>query len=82
MSAPVLTDSHAHLTWKELREDLDGVLDVLPSMRQPTIAALGGEAGFAVRAAVPRAAIADLVPRLKQLGGSDIVLSGVSQLVP
>ncbi len=62
--------------------DLDQVLDVLPSMRQPTIAALRGDAGFAVRAAVPRAAIADLVPRLKQLGGSDIVLSGVSQLVP
>ncbi|MDB2576460.1 ATP phosphoribosyltransferase [Planctomycetota bacterium] len=62
--------------------DLDGVLDVLPSMRQPTIAALRGEAGFAVRSAVPRSAIADLVPRLKQLGGSDIVLSGVSQLVP
>lgn len=62
--------------------DLDRVLDVLPSMRQPTIAALRGDAGFAVRAAVPRAAIADLVPRLKQLGGSDIVLSGVSQLVP
>ncbi|MGB0332814.1 MAG: ATP phosphoribosyltransferase, partial [Planctomycetota bacterium] len=61
--------------------DLDRVLDVLPSMRQPTIAALRGDAGFAVRAAVPRAAIADLVPRLKQLGGSDIVLSGVSQLV-
>ena len=51
-------------------------------MRQPTIAALRGDAGFAVRAAVPRSVIADLVPRLKQLGGSDIVLSGVSQLVP
>ena len=62
--------------------DLDAVLDVLPCMRQPTIAALRGEAGFAVRAAVPRAEVADLVPRLKQLGGSDIVLSGVSQLVP
>jgi len=62
--------------------NLNRVLDVLPSMRQPTIAALRGDAGFAVRAAVPRAAIADLVPRLKQLGGSDIVLSGVSQLVP
>lgn len=63
-------------------DDLDAVLDVLPSMRQPTIAALRGDAGFAVRAAIPRAAVADLVPRLKQLGASDLVLSGVSQLVP
>ena len=61
--------------------DLEAVLDVLPCMRQPTIAALRGEAGFAVRAAVPRRDIATLVPRLKELGGADIVISNVSQLV-
>ncbi|MEM1452544.1 MAG: ATP phosphoribosyltransferase [Planctomycetota bacterium] len=62
-------------------EDLDGVLDVLPCMRQPTISDLRGDAGFAVRAAVPRAAIAELVPRLKELGGADIVISRVDQIV-
>lgn len=61
--------------------DLDRVLDVLPCMRQPTIARLRGDAGYAVRAAVPRAEIASLVPRLKELGGADIVISSVSQLV-
>ncbi len=61
--------------------DLEAVLDVLPCMRQPTIAALRGDAGFAVRAAVPRRDIATLVPRLKELGGADIVISNVSQLV-
>ncbi len=61
--------------------DLEAVLDVLPCMRQPTISALRGEAGFAVRAAVPRREIATLVPRLKELGGADIVISNVSQLV-
>ena len=63
------------------RTELEAVLDVLPCMRQPTISALRGEAGFAVRAAVPRRDIAALVPRLKELGGADIVLSNVSQLV-
>lgn len=63
------------------QSDLEAVLDVLPCMRQPTIAALRGEAGFAVRAAVPRREIATLVPRLKELGGADIVISNVSQLV-
>ena len=61
--------------------DLDAVLDVLPCMRQPTISTLRGEAGFAVRAAVPRREIASLVPRLKELGGADICISNVSQLV-
>ena len=63
------------------KADLEAVLDVLPCMRQPTISALRGEAGFAVRAAVPRRDIAALVPRLKELGGADIVISNVSQLV-
>ncbi len=63
-------------------ESLDALLDELPCMRQPTISGLRGAAGFAVRAAVPRAEIATLLPRLKELGGADIVISGVSQLVP
>ncbi|MFT7169522.1 MAG: ATP phosphoribosyltransferase [Paracoccaceae bacterium] len=61
--------------------DLDGVLDILPCMRQPTISSLRGEAGFAVRAAIPRSEIAALVPRLKELGGADLCISNVSQLV-
>lgn len=63
------------------QDALEAVLDVLPCMRQPTIATLRGDAGYAVRAAVPRAEIASLVPRLKELGGADIVISNVSQLV-
>ncbi|MEL6904448.1 MAG: ATP phosphoribosyltransferase, partial [Planctomycetota bacterium] len=35
--------------------DLDRVVEALPSMRCPTVSELGGSAGFAVRAAVPRA---------------------------
>lgn len=62
-------------------EDLDGLLDALPCMRQPTIATLRGQSGFAVRAAVPKQEIAALVPRLKAMGGADICISVVSQLV-
>lgn len=63
-------------------EALDLVLDALPSMRQPTISTLRGESGYAIRSAVPRKDIPSLVPRLKTLGGADIVISNVSQLVP
>ena len=61
---------------------LDQVLDALPCMRQPTIATLRDGAGFAVRAAVPRADLARLMPRLKALGGTDLVVSPVALLVP
>jgi ATP phosphoribosyltransferase len=61
---------------------LAGVLDALPCMRQPTIATLRAGAGFAVRSAVPRAELPRLMPRLKALGGTDLVVSPVSLLVP
>lgn len=61
---------------------LAGVLDALPCMRQPTIATLRDGAGFAVRSAVPRAELTRLMPRLKALGGTDLVVSPVSLLVP
>lgn len=60
---------------------LDAVLDRLPCMRQPTIARLRDGAGYAVRAAVPRADVPTLVPRLKALGAADLCISDVVQLV-
>ncbi len=60
---------------------LDAVLAVLPSMRQPTLSKLAGDAGYAVKSAVPRDMLPLLIPRLKATGGSDIVISPISQLV-
>jgi len=61
---------------------LDEVLAVLPCMRQPTVSKLAGDAGFAVKSAVPREILADVIPRLKAHGGSDIVVTRLSQIVP
>ena len=61
---------------------LDGVLAVLPCMREPTISTLAGDAGFAVKAAVPRADLPRVIPRLKASGGSDVVVTRLAQIVP
>jgi len=45
----------------------------LPAMRSPTVATLYGEAGFAVKIAVSRNEVPDLIPKLKKLGALDIV---------
>jgi ATP phosphoribosyltransferase-like protein len=63
-------------------ELLEAVVRVLPCMREPTIARLHGNAGFAIKAAVPREALATLIPRVKAAGGTDIVVSALAQLVP
>ena len=62
-------------------EALPALLDVLPCMRQPTISPLAGGEGFAVKAAVPRKVLAEVVPRIKAAGGSDIVVTRLAQIV-
>jgi len=61
---------------------LEVVCAALPCMREPTIASLHGDAGFAVKAAVSRDLLPSLIPRIKALGGSDIVIAALSQIVP
>ncbi|MCW5939159.1 MAG: ATP phosphoribosyltransferase [Fimbriimonadaceae bacterium] len=63
-------------------ECLEAVVAALPAMRQPTVAQLHGQRGFAVKAAILRSELPALVVRLRQCGGSDIVVSEFRQVVP
>jgi ATP phosphoribosyltransferase len=45
------------------REALEAVCAALPCMREPTISPLHGDAGYAVKAAVPRADLPRIIPR-------------------
>lgn len=61
---------------------MEAVVQILPCMREPTMARLHGDAGFAVKAAVPREQLPTLIPLIKDRGGTDIVISPISQVVP
>ncbi len=61
---------------------LQAVLEVLPCMRQPTVSTLAGDEGFAVKAAVPRHQLPEVIPLLKARGGSDVVVTNLAQIVP
>ncbi|MFO0590824.1 MAG: ATP phosphoribosyltransferase [Polyangiaceae bacterium] len=63
-------------------DNLESVIQVLPCMRQPTIARLHGEEGYAVRAAVPRKDLPHVIVEIKRRGGTDIVVTNLGQLVP
>lgn len=62
--------------------DLEAVIAVLPCMKRPTVSRLAGPDGYAVKAAVPRDQLATLIPLLKARGGTDVVISPISQVVP
>ncbi|MBM4356918.1 MAG: ATP phosphoribosyltransferase [Deltaproteobacteria bacterium] len=62
-------------------EALASVIETLPCMRMPTISPLSGGEAFAVKAAVPRDRLPTLIPALKARGGTDIVVSKLTQIV-
>jgi len=63
-------------------DNLERVVEVLPCMREPTIAQLHHGAGYAVRAAVPRGELTTVIPLIRDRGGTDIVISRPEQIVP
>jgi ATP phosphoribosyltransferase len=61
---------------------LERVVAELPAMRRPTVSPLYGNGSYAVKAAVPRDALSRVIPAVKAAGGTDVVVSTLSQIVP
>ena len=64
------------------KQSLEGVIRVLPCMREPTVSPLRGDAGYAVKAAVPRDKLPLVIPEIKAAGGTDVVVTDLSQIIP
>ncbi len=62
--------------------DFDAVVAILPSMREPTVAKLHGNSGYAIRAAVPKADLPGLILALRSRGATDLIVSRPQQIVP
>jgi ATP phosphoribosyltransferase len=61
--------------------DLAAVLEVVPSMKSPTVSRLQ-EGGFAIETVVEKARVNRLIPELKARGASDILELPISKIVP
>ena len=55
------------------KDAFDEIVKVLPCMRSPTVAPLYGEEGYAVKIAVKKDGVPKLIPKLKELGATDIL---------
>ncbi|MGZ4681103.1 MAG: ATP phosphoribosyltransferase, partial [Acidimicrobiales bacterium] len=60
---------------------LDAVIDLLPSMKAPTVNELYAGQGYAVETVVPKSAINVLIPALKDQGATDIIELPISKIV-
>lgn len=56
-----------------LEKNFENLVQGLPSMKSPTISPLFGERGYAVKIAVQKSEVPQLLPKLKSLGATDIV---------
>lgn len=61
---------------------LEDVIAVLPCMREPTVSPLHGNLGYAVKSAVKRDELPMIIPAIKARGGTDIVVTTLTQIVP
>ncbi len=55
------------------KEKFDGLIKGLPSMKSPTVSPLFGDDGYAVKIAVQKSEVPVLLPKLHQLGATDIL---------
>jgi ATP phosphoribosyltransferase len=63
-------------------ERFSALVSGLPAMRSPTVSPLNGDEGFAVKIAVKRRDVPELLPKLKRLGATDIVEYDLRKVVP
>ncbi|MCL1927497.1 MAG: ATP phosphoribosyltransferase [Treponema sp.] len=64
------------------KNGFEEIVASLPAMRSPTVSPLYDDKGFAVKIAVKKSEIADLIPRLKKSGATDIVEYDLRKVVP
>jgi ATP phosphoribosyltransferase len=63
-------------------ERLKELLEVLPSMKAPTVSPLAEEGSYAVETVVEKAGVNRLIPLLKAHGATDILELPISKIVP
>jgi ATP phosphoribosyltransferase len=62
-------------------DKLEKLVKFLPCMRSPTVAHLYKEKGYAVKIAVDKSEVLDLIPKLKKYGARDILEYEISKVV-
>ena len=64
------------------KASFQAMVEGLPAMRSPTVAPLYGDEGYAIKIAVKRSEIPQIIPRLKKAGAVDIVEYDLRKVVP
>lgn len=81
LSAVLEARSRVMMDLNVAKDDLEAVINCLPCMREPTVSTLNNDGWFAVRSALPRNQLNEIIPRLKEAGACDIVTTAAEQII-
>jgi len=62
-------------------EQITSIVELLPSMRYPTVSKLYQDKGFAVKSAVKKSEIRELIPKLIEAGATDILETAIRKAI-
>ena len=62
-------------------DNIDAIVNLLPAMRNPTVAKLYNEDGFAIKAAVKKSEVRPLIPLLLEAGATDILETAIRKAI-
>jgi ATP phosphoribosyltransferase len=81
LRAAIEAQGHVGLMLNVRRDDLRGVLDLLPALQRPTISPLSDDDWIAVNTVIEERTVRDLIPRLKAARAQGIVEYPLNKIV-
>jgi ATP phosphoribosyltransferase len=74
-------DGKVGLMMNVLRKDLDGVIGILPALKNPTISSLADDEWVAINTIVDERVVRVIIPKLKQAGAQGIVEYPLNKII-
>jgi ATP phosphoribosyltransferase len=81
LNAAIAAQGRVGMMLNVRREDLEGVLDLLPALRRPTISPLSDDGWVAVNTILEERTVRELIPRLKHARAEGIVEYPLNKIV-
>lgn len=81
LQGALAADGKVGLMMNVRRVDLDGVIAILPALKNPTVSSLADEAWVAINTIVDESVVREIVPRLKQAGAQGIVEYPLNKII-
>jgi ATP phosphoribosyltransferase len=82
LKGALVAESKVGLKMNISEENLEALLKILPSMRNPTVSTLSDDGWYAVDTVTDESIVRDLIPELKRVGAQDIIEYPLNKVIP